>query len=147
MEWGIHLLAALATAMVALPVLGTLLSPIYARSKSENWVTVGASDQFPDGETVKVVFKQVKRDGYMESEHPVTVYVSRQADRYTVFSATCTHLGCAVNWIGAEKKFQCPCHNGAFGPDGKVLYGPPPKPLPQLQARVNGDGQLEVLAI
>ncbi|WP_438802441.1 Rieske 2Fe-2S domain-containing protein [Fischerella thermalis] len=44
-------------------------------------------------------------------------------------SATCTHLGCIVNWNSAEKSWDCPCHVGRFDCDGKVLHGPPVKDL------------------
>jgi Rieske Fe-S protein len=52
-------------------------------------------------------------------------------------SATCTHLGCQVQWIAKEKKFKCPCHGGVYGPDGSVIAGPPPRPLTILEARID----------
>jgi cytochrome b6-f complex iron-sulfur subunit len=32
----------------------------------------------------------------------------------SAFSAVCTHLGCLVKWMPAEKIFYCPCHAGKF---------------------------------
>jgi Rieske Fe-S protein len=145
MEMGVHLLGAAATLMVGVPVLGALTSPLTGNGKKEDWTAVGPADRFTEGETVKVVYKNVKKDGWLESENPVTVYVTRRAEEYQVLSATCTHLGCAVNWDPGAKRYQCPCHNGAFDPEGKVLFGPPPQPLTRLRARVNQEGQLEVL--
>jgi len=52
-------------------------------------------------------------------------------------SATCTHLGCQVQWIAKEKKFRCPCHGGVYGADGTVLAGPPPRPLATIDARID----------
>ena len=40
-------------------------------------------------------------------------------------SATCTHLGCQVQWDGEGKKFKCPCHGGVYSHDGSVVSGPP----------------------
>ena len=39
-------------------------------------------------------------------------------------SPTCTHLFCQLNWNGAERSWDCPCHGSRFAPDGVVLQGP-----------------------
>ena len=55
------------------------------------------------------------------------------------FSLVCTHLACTVNWNPEKKIFHCPCHDGLFDEDGKVVGGPPPAPLEQLKVEVKGD--------
>jgi cytochrome b6-f complex iron-sulfur subunit len=54
------------------------------------------------------------------------------------FYLACTHFGCITKWQVDEQIFFCPCHNGAFGPDGAVKAGPPPKPLVQLKVVPDG---------
>ena len=55
------------------------------------------------------------------------------------FSLVCTHLACTVNWNPEKRTFHCPCHDGLFDEDGKVISGPPPTPLEQLKVEVKGD--------
>ena len=60
-------------------------------------------------------------------------------DRFRAFSAICTHLGCIVKWDPASGTIQCPCHAATFGTDGRVLSGPPPRPLNELEVVRVGD--------
>ena len=65
-----------------------------------------------------------------------------------------THLGCQVYFVKDMTPvgdypagiIYCPCHQGAFDPyrGAKVIYGPPPQPLPRLPLRVV-EGRLEAV--
>ena len=55
------------------------------------------------------------------------------------FSLVCTHLACTVIWSGEKKEFYCPCHDGIFDGEGKVLSGPPPAPLERWKVEAQGD--------
>ena len=59
------------------------------------------------------------------------------------FSATCPHLGCAVDFKPNQSEFRCPCHTSAFAVDGVALSGPSPRPLDTLEVEVT-DGQVFV---
>jgi len=60
------------------------------------------------------------------------VLVKLTGGTVVVRSAVCTHLGCIVQWQKEKGQFLCPCHAGLYGIDGRVLGGPPPKPLEAL---------------
>jgi len=63
--------------------------------------------------------------------------VERGAEgNYLVFDNHCTHLGCPYHWEASEHKFICPCHGGQFDATGKVLGGPPPRPLDRYETKV-----------
>lgn len=55
------------------------------------------------------------------------------------FSAVCTHLNCTVQYDGEASVIWCACHNGKFDLNGRVISGPPPRPLESYQVNVQGD--------
>jgi Rieske Fe-S protein len=59
--------------------------------------------------------------------------------QFRAFSAVCTHLNCTVQYNDQSRQIWCACHNGLFDLHGKVVGGPPPKPLEQFSAHVRGD--------
>ncbi len=67
-------------------------------------------------------------------ERPVLVI--RTADEVRAFSALCTHLQCVVQYSTERKRFECPCHGGAYALDGTNVSGPPPRPLQELSVTV-----------
>ncbi|AWN22337.1 cytochrome complex iron-sulfur subunit [Deinococcus irradiatisoli] len=59
------------------------------------------------------------------------------------YSGICQHLGCQVGDNASKPEtILCPCHSGAYDPRAgcKVIGGPPPKPLPQLPIKLDGEG-------
>ena len=60
-------------------------------------------------------------------------------ERWVAVGQKCTHLGCPVLWKAADRRFHCPCHEGYFDEEGRVLAGPPPRPLPRLEIKRIGE--------
>ncbi len=57
--------------------------------------------------------------------HHKPVIILADKDTFRIFSAVCSHLGCAVTWKAETEEFICPCHSARFDKDGQVLSGPP----------------------
>jgi len=72
--------------------------------------------------------------------HDPCILVHRTNGEFAAFSQKCTHLSCAVYYAPARDRLECPCHEGYFSPaNGRVLQGPPPRPLPQVRLERRGD--------
>lgn len=58
---------------------------------------------------------------------------------WRAFSATCTHLNCTVQFQESSRQIWCACHNGLYDLNGRVVSGPPPRPLEEYTVHVRGD--------
>jgi ubiquinol-cytochrome c reductase iron-sulfur subunit len=66
-------------------------------------------------------------------------------DNIVAYSKICTHVGCPVAlYEQTTHHILCPCHQSTFdAPAGAaVLFGPAPRPLPQLPMGVDSEGYL-----
>ncbi len=61
------------------------------------------------------------------------------------YSKICTHVGCPISlWEQQTHQLLCPCHQSTFdlANNGKVLFGPAARPMPQLHLGVDSEGYL-----
>ncbi|MCS6926214.1 MAG: ubiquinol-cytochrome c reductase iron-sulfur subunit [Candidatus Binatia bacterium] len=72
--------------------------------------------------------------------HDPCLLLRLSADRFVAYSQKCTHLSCPVVYRGMEQGLYCPCHAGLFAAeDGRVLAGPPRRPLPRVSLTRHGE--------
>lgn len=136
-------LSAAIGAIMGLPVVGFLLSPL-ARKTPRVWRAVGPVERFPVGQTVDVSFEDASPLPWAGVTANTAAWLRRlDEDRFVAYTVHCTHLGCPVRWVPQAGLFLCPCHGGVYYADGTVSAGPPPKPLPQYPVRVR-NGQVEI---
>ncbi len=122
---GLSFLATLAGVLT--PVIAYLWPPERGAGSGGERVSVGTTADLPVGKA-KIVSVANK---------PVLVMHTNEGIK--AVDATCTHLGCIVYWNEKRQVIACPCHAALFTPNGAVISGPPPAPLPVVAVQVEGD--------
>ena len=136
-------LGAAAGAVVSVPILAYLLSPLINPAR-QVWRDLGPVDKYQIGQTVEASIQEPSPLPWAGQTALTAVWVRRDsANQFTVFTVGCTHLGCPVRWMPDANLFLCPCHGGVYYSDGRVAAGPPPKPLPQYTTRIQ-DGHVQI---
>ncbi|MBI5189500.1 MAG: Rieske (2Fe-2S) protein [Nitrospirae bacterium] len=131
-HWGLWTILGIMAASAAWPVYELVTRR--GKKKKLAFYRAAALDELPE-----VGMKKAELN-LRGGERPDTrVFIMRDASgALTVFSATCTHLSCLINYNRLKDEFVCPCHGGVFDKDGNVVSGPPPRPLERLPVKVEG---------
>jgi menaquinol-cytochrome c reductase iron-sulfur subunit len=141
-EVGAQGVGGIAVAAFALPSLGFALGPLFEDQLPDRYQDVGPEDDFNPETYVPKVISIVPNTGEAGKS---TIYVRRtdpardekNADQpYVAISTRCAHLGCPVRYVGASRRFICPCHGGVYGFQGEVTGGPPVRPLDRFYTKV-----------
>ena len=107
-----------------------LLRSVFYRAPSYPQQTVARLGEIPVG-GVKLFTYPSKEDR--------CILVRTSEDEHVGYSQKCTHLSCAVIPKPDAGVFHCPCHEGVFDlRTGRVIAGPPPRPLPRILLEVRG---------
>ncbi len=113
---------------VLYPVGRYLVPPAVAESASAS-VTVPFKPEEVAANTGRI-FKFGSRPGLL---------VRTPSGELRAFSASCTHLGCIVQYREDLGEIWCACHNGHFDLTGRNTQGPPPAPLETFSVNVRED--------
>jgi len=122
-----------------LGLIGYLLYPI------KKFLLKGMEYKLPEADPVseEEIRSGIKEKGYhiflYDDKKQVIVFPDPRDGELKAFFATCTHAECTVQYAPREKQIWCACHNGYYNLDGKVIKGPPPKPLSPLDISENSD--------
>ena len=108
----------------------------------------------PDGEPLfhgtELLQAKTKAATILVRMHPDDITPSRGradwgVDGILCYSKICTHVGCPISlWEQQTHHLLCPCHQSTFdlADNGKVIFGPAARPLPQLPIMVDSAGYL-----
>jgi len=126
-------------ATLAFLLAGAAAAPSFG-SRRTNWWPAAPLDDLPEGEPTPVTIRVTREDGYNQIVDRQVVFLVRTGEAgVTALSSTCTHLGCRVSWDATAQLLKCPCHGGVFDRTGAVKAGPPPRPLPTIDTRIEGN--------
>jgi Rieske Fe-S protein len=145
--WSAGLAGGAVAALLAAAGLPPVLAPAF-RADTTGWTALGpvngsepgAPDLSVSGTVVPTNLTRTVTDAFLSPEKvriPVFL-VSEGGGRFTVFDARCTHLGCPLSWSPSDRQFLCACHGGVYDAQGKVVGGPPPRPLDRYDVKVEG---------
>jgi Rieske Fe-S protein len=143
MEIGIYAITGTIAAASSVALTRFAVGPSFEKGKSA-WIEIaleGIKDE-SDG-FARVILEYETKDGWLTNRERKLVYVKKSKGEVIAISADCTHLGCIVSWDEDQKIFKCPCHDGRYDADGKVIGGPPPAPLKRHKTKIE-DGKILV---
>lgn len=143
LQWVVRGMGTATAAVVGVPVIATLLSPVLHARRQAVWQSLGPTDQFAVNSVEKVVV-DVPDAAQPRTLRSRSVFVWRPSEQeIVVYSRNCTDLSCPVTWDAGSGWFFCPCHGGIFNQEGEPVAGPPNLPLFRYRTRVRG-GNLEI---
>jgi Rieske Fe-S protein len=118
---------------------GMFAGNIWIWAKALLETPAGDLPQVPVARVSEVPIGGVKLFTYPTPQDPC-IMVRKPDGQLAAYSQKCTHLSCAVFYSSDENRLECPCHEGYFSVEtGRVLQGPPPRPLPRVHVMERGD--------
>jgi cytochrome b6-f complex iron-sulfur subunit/menaquinol-cytochrome c reductase iron-sulfur subunit len=132
---------AIGSVLVSVPAGRMLLAPGREGDSSARWVKTVRFDSLKEGEPLRVVLVADRKDAWtLERDVELgNAWLVRRGAAVAAFSATCPHLGCAIDRAARSSGgFTCPCHDSSFDADGRCLDGPSPRDLDRLETRLEG---------
>lgn len=128
------------SAFIGTTLLGIFSAALLRNQKRgwlDEWIRVGPLPVLTTDSPLEIQYERKKWEKGIMRTYPFRAYITRnKTGRIRALDPTCTHLGCICAWNQSMRMFLCPCHGGAFDIEGNVSLGPPPKPLPRLESKI-----------
>jgi cytochrome b6-f complex iron-sulfur subunit/menaquinol-cytochrome c reductase iron-sulfur subunit len=103
------------------------------------WIKTVRLETLVESEPKKVAIIADQRDAWTLTKDVElgAVWLIRHGRKVLALSATCPHLGCAINADPNRKGFNCPCHTSGFDVAGHRTGGPSPRDMDVLETRID----------
>jgi menaquinol-cytochrome c reductase iron-sulfur subunit len=130
---------------LSIPLIRFALHPLLTKTTEIGWSDVGKFDEFTSlTAPAKRLIKVEQRDAWRKIVAEKAVYVIPSKNgSLRILSPICPHLGCSIPWNETKQEFICPCHVAVFAMDGTKISGPAPRPMDDLDSKVE-NGMLKV---
>jgi ubiquinol-cytochrome c reductase iron-sulfur subunit len=127
-------------------------SPVTNRSLEKGGILTVFPKGFENDENAQSIDQTVliRLDGFSPEGQPPPAITSSGSGRQNwapegmvAFSKVCTHAGCPVGLYQEQtEQLLCPCHQSLFDVrfGARQVFGPAPRPLPQLPLMIDEDG-------
>ena len=126
--------------MMGIPAIAYIVGPALSKEKSQSWMHLGSINKVELGTPTLFKVNLSRNAGWLVEEEKIGVYVLSDNGRdFIAMSNICTHLGCRVRWIADKQIFLSPCHFGVFDREGKVISGPPSRPLDRYEVKLENN--------
>jgi ubiquinol-cytochrome c reductase iron-sulfur subunit len=104
----------------------------------------------PEVEGIELQVQKAKAAVIIVKMQPDDIKAAKGRENWGVdgvlcFSKICTHVGCPISlWEQQTHHLLCPCHQSTFdlADNGRVIFGPAARPVPQLPLAVDDEGYL-----
>lgn len=116
------------------------LSNALGRKPIRTWLRIGPAEDLDPESFRRHVVHVEHQHAWIRERTPLSIFIKdRYPEQPLALLSTCSHLGCSVNWDRQGGRFRCPCHGGVYDQEGRVLEGPPPRPLTRLEVKIEDD--------
>jgi len=142
-QWASALLGSAYAGLLALPGVGLLCEPLRRKAAQGNFRHLVKLDSLTEGTPRRIVLRDQRVDAWTRYPEGAigAVWVVRTGDKTVeVFSVTCPHLGCPVDFQPEKPQFFCACHAARYGLDGGTVAGPQKRGLDRLETRLETVG-------
>lgn len=112
--------------MIVPPVMGFVVPP-GKKGQALTEMVVGKLSEVPEN------------TGKIFAFHDQKVIVINDNQKLSACNATCTHLGCLVQWKDDINQIFCACHGARYDQSGEKISGPQPSSLQEYAVRVDDE--------
>ncbi len=139
------LLGAAAAGLATVPVIGSALSPLFAKKdESGGFLPAAAFNELEANVPRRVELIATVTDTWTTQVGVVGAcwLLKKNDGSVSALSTLCPHSGCSIN-LQTKETYGCPCHASSFSFEGTPLEGPSPRPMDPLKTEVK-DGKVSV---